>query len=208
MAKERAHAHLLATAGRLSPGLERHIAGTGPLWFPRRRTTDLALYLCRSVVGQQLAGAAARTIWARLEAALDCKGPGLPARCRPAAMARIRSSGVSGAKARALVGIREASRGGLLDLALAANHRAERDARLREIWGVGQWTCDMVSIFYCKDPDVWPLGDSSVQRAFRIFVGEQAGDDRHERFAPWRSILTMHLYRYLDDPVPVDPQAR
>ena len=137
MAKERAHAHLLATAGRLSPGLECHIAGTGPLWFPRRRTTDLALYLCRSVVGQQLSGAAARTIWARLEAALDCKGPGLPARCRPAAMARIRSSGVSGAKARALVGIREASRGGLLDLALAANHRAERDARLREIWGVG-----------------------------------------------------------------------
>jgi DNA-3-methyladenine glycosylase II len=195
----------LATAGRLSPGLERHIAVTGPIWFPRRRTTDLALYLCRSVVGQQLSGAATRTIWARLEAALGCRGAGLPERCRPAALARIRSSGVSGAKARALLGIREAGRSGLLDEALAATERAGRDARLKEIWGVGQWTCDMVSIFYCKEPDVWPLGDTSVQRAFRMFVGERAGDDRHEPFAPWRSILTMHLYRYLDDPVPVDP---
>jgi 3-methyladenine DNA glycosylase/8-oxoguanine DNA glycosylase len=205
MARARAHAHLLATAGRLAPGLERQIARTGPLWFPRRRTTNLALYLCRFVVGQQLSGAAARTIWARLEVALRCRGPELPERCRPAAVAQIRSSGVSGAKARALLSIREAGRGGLLEEALAATDRAARDALLQEIRGVGQWTCDMVSIFFCKDPDVWPLGDASVQRAFRIFVGERAGDDRHEHFAPWRSILTMHLYRYLDDPVAAEP---
>lgn len=207
MASERAHAHLLAIAGSMSPHLAQFIDESGPRWFPRRRTTDLGLYLCRAVVGQQLSGAAASTIWARLEAALGCRGPELPERCRPAALTRIRASGVSGAKARTLIGIREARRSGLLDEALAARDRRARDERLREIWGVGQWTCDMVSIFYCKDPDVWPRGDVSVQRAFRSALGEAAADagELHRAFAPWRSILTLHLYRYLDEGGGQDP---
>jgi DNA-3-methyladenine glycosylase II len=207
MRRDQAHQHLLIAARRVSPTLEDVLAAAGPLWFPRRRTTDLALHLCRAVVGQQLSGAAARTIWGRLQGTLG-GGRDLPDRCRPDATPRMRASGVSAAKARALIEIREARVSGLLDDALAVGERDARDALLRQIRGVGQWTCDMVSIFFCKDPDVWPLGDTSVQRAFRIFVGEQVGDDRHERFAPWRSILTLHLYRYLDDPAPVDAQPR
>lgn len=209
MSRERAHRHLRTTARRVSPMLEDVLAGAGPLWFPRRRTTDLALHLCRAVVGQQLSGAAARTIWGRLEEALGGRGCDLPDRCRPESLARIRASGVSAAKARALIEIRAARSSGLLDDALAAGDRDARDVLLREIRGVGQWTCDMVSIFFCKDPDVWPAGDVSVQRAFRTVLGAAAGeaDDHQAAFAPWRSILALHMYRYLDAPrVPAQPR--
>jgi DNA-3-methyladenine glycosylase II len=205
MRRDQAHQHLLIAARRVSPTLEDVLAAAGPLWFPRRRTTDLALHLCRAVVGQQLSGAAARTIWGRLQGTLG-GGRDLPDRCRPDATPRMRASGVSAAKARALIEIREARVSGLLDDALAVGERDARDALLRQIRGVGQWTCDMVSIFFCKDPDVWPTGDVSVQRAFRTALGEAAGEaDRHQAaFAPWRSILVLHMYRYLDAPTDAD----
>lgn len=195
-----AHRHLLGAATDVSPELHRAIAGAGPLWFPRRRTTDLAAFLCRSVVGQQLSVAAARTIWSRLETGLATSARALPERCRPEMESTIRACGVSRAKARTLIEIRSADNDGLLARATATREQDERDALLRQIWGVGQWTCDMVSIFFCKDLDVWPEGDVSVRRAFV----DLAGDDENgldEAFRPCRSILALHLYRHLDNPV-------
>jgi DNA-3-methyladenine glycosylase II len=199
--RARAHTHLVETAAAVSPALAAAMTRAGPLWFPRRRTRELALFLARCVVGQQLSGAAAGAIWARLEAALG-GGPGLADRWVPAAVPAMRASGLSAAKSRALVAVREAGRGGLLDAALAAPDRERRDLRLREIRGVGQWTCDMVSIFYCREPDVWPRGDASVRRAFHSLLGTAAiGAEAHQAaFSPWRSILALHLYRHLDGP--------
>ena len=200
MDRGQAHRHLLGAAAGISPDLHRAIAGAGPLWFPRRRTTDLAAFLCRSVVGQQLSVAAARTIWARLEAGLGTSARALPERCRKDMEPTIRACGVSRAKARTLIEIREARDEGLLARAAAARAQDERDALLRQIWGVGQWTCDMVSIFFCKDLDVWPEGDVSVRKAFVHLAGDDArGLD--EGFRPARSILAIHLYRHLDNPV-------
>jgi 3-methyladenine DNA glycosylase/8-oxoguanine DNA glycosylase len=56
----------------------------------------------------------------------------------------------------------------------------------------------MISIFYCRDPDVWPLGDASVQRMFARLIGERPVAEAAERFTPYRSILALHMWRLLD----------
>jgi DNA-3-methyladenine glycosylase II len=202
MSRDQAHEQLLSVARTVAPSLAATICASGPLWFPRRRTRDLALHLCRCVVGQQLSGAAARAIWRRLESNLDCRGAGLADLCRPSAAPKLRASGLSTAKTRALIEIREAKLSGALAAAAAARDRADRDRMLSDIRGVGQWTCDMTSIFFFRDPDVWPRGDVSIQRAFRTVLDGAAdpSDAQQAAFSPWRSILTLHLYRYLDGP--------
>jgi DNA-3-methyladenine glycosylase II len=57
----------------------------------------------------------------------------------------------------------------------------------------------MAAIFYFRDADVWPAGDISVQRAFAKFSGPLRPADAAERFAPYRSILALHMWRLLDE---------
>jgi DNA-3-methyladenine glycosylase II len=70
--------------------------------------------------------------------------------------------------------------------------------RLREIRGVGQWTCDMASIFYFGDADVWPSGDLSVTQELGRFVGKRRMNSAPERFRPYRSYLAVSMYRLRD----------
>jgi DNA-3-methyladenine glycosylase II len=196
---EAVHAFLLAAAAALSPPLRDALAETGPLWFPDREDRGLAAHLARAIVGQQLSTKAARSIWARIEAAAGGVDQPLALFLREQNGAALRACGVSSNKAKALSSIGAAEAAGRLDAALvrAMDHRA-RSAHLREIWGIGQWTCDMAAIFYCRDEDVWPAGDISVQRTFAKFIGEKRPEQAADRFAPYRSILALHMWRLLD----------
>jgi DNA-3-methyladenine glycosylase II len=199
MSPDEVHAFLVAAAAGLSPSLQNDLLRSGPLWFPEREDRGLALHLARSIVGQQLSTKAARSIWSRLEAAAEAAGEPLAEFLCEANTPAIRACGVSGNKAKALCAIAAAASAGGLDAGVvrAMDHTA-RSTHLRGIWGVGQWTCDMVSIFYCRDPDVWPAGDASVQRMFAKFAGEELPGAAAGRFAPYRSILALHMWRLLD----------
>jgi DNA-3-methyladenine glycosylase II len=196
---ESVHAFLVATAAALSPPLRDALARIGPLWFPNREDRGLAVHLARAIVGQQLSTKAARSIWARIEAAAALADQPLAVFLREQNGAALRACGVSSNKLKALLSIGAAAAEGRLDgtLVRAMDNRG-RSAHLRQIWGIGQWTCDMASIFYCHDEDVWPAGDVSVQRTFARFIGPRQLADAAERFAPYRSILALHMWRLLD----------
>jgi DNA-3-methyladenine glycosylase II len=199
MSPDEVHAFFVAAAAGLSASLRNELLRGGPLWFPEREDRGLALHLARAIVGQQLSTKAARSIWARLEAAATAEGEALDGFLREANTLAIRGCGVSGNKARALIGIGSAAAAGRLDaVAVRAMDHPARSAHLRGIWGIGQWTCDMVSIFYCRDPDVWPSGDAAVQRMFATFIGECPPSEAAQHFAPYRSILALHMWRLLD----------
>ncbi len=198
------HAHFLNVAASFSPTLAAHLGQLEPLWLPERNASDLLAFLSRAIVGQQLSTSAARTIRSRLEALSQREGLALDALLVPAHVPAIRACGISEAKARALCSVNQAIRDGVLDeVALAALPSAERSVVLRSVWGVGPWTCDMASIFYFGDPDIWPGGDVSVTGTFRRYVRSSMTWGRtHERcvrrFAPYRSLLAMYMYRILD----------
>jgi DNA-3-methyladenine glycosylase II len=195
---EAVHAFLVAVAAALSPPLRDALQRTGPLWFPNREDRGLAVHLARAIVGQQLSTKAARSIWSRIEAAA-LADQSLPLFLREANSAPLRACGVSSNKLKALLSIGAAAAEGRLDAAaVRAMDPAARSAHLREIWGIGQWTCDMAAIFYCHDEDVWPASDISVQRAFAQFIGRQPPAEAAQGFAPYRSILALHMWRLLD----------
>jgi DNA-3-methyladenine glycosylase II len=202
MTPEAVHAFLLDAAGALSPRLRTELARIGPLWFPEREDRGLALQLARAIVGQQLSTKAARSIWTRIEAAAAAEP--LASFLREENAAALRACGVSGNKVKALLSVASAEAAGRLEAAAvrAMDHTA-RSAHLRGIWGIGQWTCDMVSIFYCRDADVWPASDVSVQKMFATFIEIGQPADAVKLFAPYRSILALHMWRLQDAPAPI-----
>lgn len=200
------HRHVVKTAARVSPPLQEALLRIGVIAPPERGRRTLARFLARAITGQQLSTVAARAIWARVEAAVKDRESSIPEFfCAPNAR-MLRRCGMSQAKVRALIAIREAQEDGLLSVRrLSRLAHAERSARLREIRGVGQWTADMASIFYFGDPDVWPEGDVGVYRGLERIIGKRSKRTvlrLAAAFSPYRSFLALYMWRILDQAKP------
>lgn len=196
---EISHRRFVELAGAFSPALAADLLAVGSLAPPAPDDVPPVLFLARAVVGQQLSTRVARAIWARVEAMATADGAAAPAAFRPANAEVLRACGLSAAKVKTLVALREADLAGALEPGLlAAMPTAQRSRHLQAIWGIGPWTCDMAAIFHFGDPDVWPEGDLAVRNTFARYVGRRKPATTAGRFAPQRSLLALYLWRILD----------
>lgn len=196
---KKTHAHFIEISSRFSIVLAEDIRAIGPLDFPDRKYGSLSLFLSRAVVGQQLSLKAARTIWDRIFEAGKKSGFGVPEFFREENAEAIRNCGLSRNKTKALIGIRKAHEAGALSGAKARkmNHAARSD-QLSSLQGIGPWTCDMASIFFFRDPDVWPEGDVTVRKTFARYIGRKKPARAAALFAPHRSYLALYMWRIVD----------
>jgi DNA-3-methyladenine glycosylase II len=207
-----------ADGGRLGSMLVRSGA---PDYLSRPVEEDSACAaLCRIIIGQQLAGAAATTIWRRTLAVLCPAGFSAPAilaatQGRPELSDETRKAcGLSRAKARAVVGVARAFEAReLTDAILRDSSTPKLRERLTALNGVGPWSCDMFLMFHLKKADVLPLGDLGVRagaaRAFEIKGHGKNGalDQKKDAaklescfapFAPYRSLASWLMWQIVD----------
>ncbi|GAB2506146.1 Ada metal-binding domain-containing protein [Nocardia heshunensis] len=152
--------------------------------------------LLRTMIGQQISVAAANTHTARLVQGLGEAIDGPIPHLFPTAetIAERGSEVLTGPSRRveAIVGAAKALAAG--DLVLHSGRTAgdlRRD--LLALDGVGPWTADYVTMRLLADPDVLLHSDLIVRRGASL-LGVDLTDTA--RFAPWRSYLTMHLWKY------------
>jgi DNA-3-methyladenine glycosylase II len=188
------HRRFVATAAPLSPRLARDLAAAGPIWFPDRPDHGAAAFLARAIVGQQISGAAARSIWARVEAQAAARSQTLAQFLASADLAALRACGLSGPKAKAARAVGDAAAAGAFE-DFAALDYAARALRLGAIWGIGPWTADMMALFYYREPDIWPMGDLAVVRTFRSYIGRKKPEKAAGAFAPHRSLLALYMWK-------------
>jgi 3-methyladenine DNA glycosylase/8-oxoguanine DNA glycosylase len=170
---------------------------------PARRFEALA----RSIAYQQLAGSAARAIWARV---VDAVGePVTPEAVLAAGPDRLRAAGLSGAKAAAVTDLAAKVADGTVVLPritrLGDDEVVEHLTRVR---GIGPWTAQMFLLFDLRRLDVWPTGDFGVRAGFRRAFGMAAMPGERELaelgrpFAPYRSVVAWWCWREADTTTP------
>jgi AraC family transcriptional regulator of adaptative response / DNA-3-methyladenine glycosylase II len=102
------------------------------------------------------------------------------------------------ARRRTLRSLAEAVAGGRVALDPGAD-RAETEARLREIGGIGPWTAQYVALRALGDPDVLLVTDLGVRRgAAALGLSADPADlaaHAQQHWAPWRSYATIRLWR-------------
>jgi DNA-3-methyladenine glycosylase II len=190
----------LRIAGQVSPQLRAKLRAAGPIGFPEREDKGVAAFLARAVVGQRLSTHAARSIWARLEAAATEAGGALHDFFHADNAATLRACGLSRTKVKALAAIRDAHQAGKLSAAdLRAMAHPARATHLKQIHGIGPWTCDMLAIFYCRDADIWPDGDSAAHGTLKRLIGRRKPARVAALFAPHRSILALYMWKIADN---------
>ena len=159
--------------------------------------------LARSIAYQQLAGAAASTIWERTRIALD--GEVTPEAVLRADPDSLRAAGLSGAKAASITDLSLKVEEGTVRLdRLAWRDNAAVIEELTQVRGIGEWTAQMFLIFALRRLDVWPTGDLGVRKGYAIAyaTGEtpsaQELEPLGEPFTPYRSVAAWYFWRAAD----------
>jgi DNA-3-methyladenine glycosylase II len=157
--------------------------------------------LLRTIVGQQVSVAAARSMWAKLEAAYGSP-PDLK-RILKATDEELRAAGISRQKAGYARSLAELVLSGELDLAYLPADDEDAIALLTKIKGIGRWSAEIYLLFAEGRPDVWPAGDLAVQVGIGRILGlpEKPTEKRLRELAePWRpyrgaaAVLAWHSY--------------
>ena len=160
-----------------------------------------AITLLRTIVGQQVSVAAARSMWNKLEAAYGAP-PDLT-RILTATDDELRLAGISRQKAgyaRSLAGL---ILSGELDLTALPEDDEEAIALLTKIKGIGRWSAEIYLLFAEGRHDVWPAGDLAVQVEIGRLLGltERPSEKQLRELAEaWRphrgaaAVLAWHSY--------------
>lgn len=200
-------AELRALARRdavLGAALRRH----GPVPAhpqPRAQRMPAFAFLARSICFQQLAFAAADTIWRRTCALTP--GPGFPPPQEFLRLAEpeLRAAGLSRNKMAAVRDLAEHfRRGDLRAVALARGGDEEVIEALTQVHGIGRWTAQMYLIFKLGRLDVLPAADLGVQEGARRIYGLRARPNPRQlerlaaEWAPLRSVGAWLCWRATD----------
>lgn len=176
--------------------------GPCPIGATRPRRSHFA-ELTRIVCSQQLAGAAARAIHARVEARLG--GRVTPDAVLALPPDALHGAGLSAAKAAAIVDLAaRVDRGDLRLGGLGRVDDAEVVRRLVTVRGIGPWSAEMFCMFQLGRLDVWPVGDLGVRMGYARIAGldrapsPRALEPLGERFRPYRSVAAWYCWRAVD----------
>lgn len=177
--------------------------------------------LCRIVAGQQLAGAAAQSVWKRLLATTnhnltpetilalvdDSNDSGLVKNLQ-------KPAGLSLAKAKSIVDLsNHFMRGDLSEMLLKTASEEDVRQALLQVKGLGPWSCDMFLMFALEQSNILPIGDLGVRkglsRAFLLRGSAKGGalcpkkdleriQATCKPFAPYQSLLSFYMWKAAD----------
>ncbi|MEO8454203.1 MAG: DNA-3-methyladenine glycosylase 2 family protein [Sphingomicrobium sp.] len=190
--------HVQALAER-EPAFARVVERHG---VPEPRKSEPGAHtLLRTIVGQQVSVAAARSMWAKLEAAFGSP-PDLKL-LLAASDGEMRAAGMSRQKAGYIRSLAELVTSGALDLGNLPRDDEEAIALLTRIKGIGRWSAEIYLLFAEGRPDVFPAGDLAVLVELGRVMGlsekpsEKQLRELAESWRPYRgaaAVLAWHSY--------------
>jgi 3-methyladenine DNA glycosylase/8-oxoguanine DNA glycosylase len=203
----KAIAHLHATDARLSEIID----AVGPFGMLLKSSRSLFGALAEAIVYQQLSNKAAATIYGRLEALFPRAREGFtPAHILRTQDSKLRAVGLSRAKVLALQDLARRVQAGELPT-LRHVHGitdAELVERLIVVRGIGRWSAEMFLMFRLGRPDVLPVDDYSLRKAYakaykkRNLPTCDALEKAGEKWRPYRTVASWYLWQTLNGPSP------
>jgi DNA-3-methyladenine glycosylase II len=182
------------------------IKRAGPMKF-RDPSEDSFAALVRSIMYQQLAGAAATAIHGRF---LKLFARGLsPAAVLKLPEGAMRGAGLSGAKAAAVTDLAQKIVDGTVPLEdVEALSDEDLEARLMQVRGIGPWTAEMFMMFQLQRLDIWPVADYGVRKGWamahrkKVLLTPKALEAEGEKFRPYRTVAAWYCWRAVDTVLP------
>lgn len=176
--------------------------------FNLGKQKNLYLYLCYSIMSQQLSTKVARVIKQRFLALYD--GEPSPQQIIDTPFEKLRAIGLSNAKVNYVQNVaRFEIEKGMGHKKLSKMNNEEVIEYLTEIKGVGRWTVEMLLMFALGREDLFAIDDLGLQQAV-IGLYELKHRKKKimnarilkisEQWAPYRTYACLYLWRWKDNP--------
>jgi DNA-3-methyladenine glycosylase II len=187
------------------PKLKKLIQRYGP--FKLRKQKNLCIYLCYSIMSQQLSTKVADVFQQRFINLYD--GEPTPQKIIDTPIETLRSIGLSHAKANYVQHVaRFELEHGMSFSKLDKMSNDEVIAYLTQIKGVGRWTTEMLLMFALGREDLFAIDDLGLQRAVIGLYGLKQRKKKTlnaaivkiaDQWAPYRTYACMYLWRWKDN---------
>ena len=156
--------------------------------------------LVQIIVNQQLSNKAAATIFHRFKNLFQ--GQITPSKILALSDPNFAAAGISRPKASYIRALAErlAAEPKFLQKVRTADDESATQL-MTSIKGIGPWSAQIFLMFNLGRLDIFPIGDLILNRAIRTLYDAQPGEEASvaERWTPFRSIASMHLWRWTDD---------
>lgn len=201
----KAVAHLKAADPRLAAIIDT----VGPFRMELKHSRSLFGALAEAIVYQQLSNKAAATIYGRVEALYPDAHDGFAPRDILATPDEaLRGCGLSRAKVLAVQDLACRVESGELPTLDAAHTIPDTELieRLVKVRGIGRWSAEMFLMFRLGRPDVLPVDDYSLRKAYakafrkRALPSPNALKKAGEKWRPYRTVASWYLWRVLELP--------
>ena len=195
------HSHLIEVSKKHCKPLQKLLQKNGVIEINVPKNFPLFDCLTQTVIEQQLAYAAAKTIWQRLNKAASSADQTLFQFCNQKNIEVLKKIGLSGNKIRAILGAKSAIKNGALKSDDLSNMDYEKlHKSITSLWGFGNWSVDMIAIFYYGMTNIWSDQDLILNRGIKSLCEETdlSPEDLLQLVNPYQSYLALHIWRYKD----------
>jgi 3-methyladenine DNA glycosylase/8-oxoguanine DNA glycosylase len=200
-------AEAIAHLRTADPALTQIIDATGPFAMELKKARSVFAALAEAIVYQQLSNKAAATIFGRLCSHFPRGSVGLTAdRLLTLSDTRIRGAGLSRPKLKSLRDLARRTAAGEVPTLAAARRLSDAEIveRLIAVHGIGRWSAEMFLMFYLGRPDVLPLDDYSLRKAYatafrkRDLPSRDVLEKHGEKWRPYRTVASWYLWEMLN----------
>lgn len=176
--------------------------------FKLKKKKDLCLYLCYSIMSQQLSTKVAEVIKNRFLDLYGCEPT--PQQILNTPFEKLRAIGMSNAKVSYVQNVaRFDMEKGMSHQKLSKLSNEEAIAYLTQIKGVGRWTAEMLLMFALCREDLFAIDDLGLRSAvidlYDLKHRKKKTMDASilkisEQWAPYRTYACLYLWRWKDNP--------
>ena len=190
------HSFLLEKS-KFIPFLHREIKLNGELKIPHR-SEDLFFFLTKIIISQQISDKAANSIWEKFRKQISSKSLNiLDIKNENELIQNLGNAGVSKRKIIYIVGVFQHIVTKKLTLQ-KLNTKCTQELRnnLKTFKGIGNWTIDMLLIFFLNKKNVFPENDLIIKKVEnKILLTHYQKLNLRKIFSPYLSFLSLHLWK-------------
>ena len=195
------HKQLLKLSSEHCKPLEVIIKSNGVISIDVPKDLELFDCLAQTVSEQQLSYKAAKNIWSKVNSSSQKRKLNLIDYFDSKYINSIRKDGLSKNKIKAIIGAKKAVLEQKITLEkLSAMDEQEYRQCITSLWGFGDWSAEMIAIFYLGRTNVWSEKDLILNKGINEICSESniTPDQLLKLIDPYQSYLALHIWRNKD----------
>ena len=200
MSKE-AHKKLIKIGNLYVPELTKIVIQNGIISIDVPKNLDVFDCFAQTVVEQQLSYKAAKSIWSKVTDSAKKMNIKLIDYFDEKNFKLIRNNGLSQNKIKSIMGAKEAINNGSISMNIIQElpYKEYKDL-IKSLWGFGDWSAEMIAIFYLGRTNVWSDGDLMLKKGIEEICENSniTPDELVELVDPFQSYLALHIWRHKD----------